>query len=48
MKEVINKISELRNLSGNAQIAYLNEIKDTPYLREVLEYTLDKDKMYKK
>ena len=47
MKEVINKISELRNLSGNAQIAYLNEIKDTPYLREVLEYTLDKDKMYK-
>ena len=47
MREVINKISELRNLSGNAQIAYLNDIKETPYLREVLEYTLDKDKMYK-
>lgn len=46
MEEVLDKIEGLRNLSGNAQIDYLR-INKSPLLREVLEYTLDTNKMYK-
>ena len=46
MREVLNRIADLRTLSGNAQIAYLNSVK-SPLLREVLEYTLDTNKKYK-
>ena len=46
MREVLKRLEDLRNLSGNAQISYLNSVK-TPLLREVLEYTYDTHKKYK-
>ena len=38
MNRILNELKELRLLSGNAQIDYLNSIK-TDLLREILEYT---------
>ena len=46
MQEVLKRISDLRQLSGNAQLSYLECVK-SPLLREVLEYTLDTGKKYK-
>lgn len=48
MRDVLLALEELRTLSGNAQIECLQHLsKETPRLREVLEYTLDTHKMYK-
>ncbi len=44
--EIIKKLSNLRQLSGNAQLDYLKSICDDT-LREVLLYTYDPDKTYK-
>lgn len=46
MQEILKRLSDLRNLSGNAQLSYLKSVA-TPLLREVLEYTLDTNKKYK-
>ena len=46
MKEVINQIHMLQELSGNSQVDYLRQVAN-PLLEEVLEYTLNKNKMYK-
>lgn len=46
MQEYINQINKLRELSGNAQIEYLQQNK-SDVLREILEYTYDPLKTYK-
>lgn len=46
MQDYINKINILRELSGNAQINYLEDIKDD-VLFDILEYTYNPHKMYK-
>lgn len=46
MQEVLKRLADLRALSGNAQLSYLECVK-SPLLREVLEYTMDTQKKYK-
>ena len=46
MQEVLKRLSDLRQLSGKAQLSYLECVK-SPLLREVLEYTMDTDRKYK-
>lgn len=46
MNNILDILDGLRSLSGNAQIDYLRA-NQSPLLREVLEYTLDKDRTYK-
>ena len=46
MKEILNNLEELRKLSGNNQISYLESIK-SDLLKEILEYTYDTHKKYK-
>ena len=46
MKEVIEILENLRNLSGNAQLDYLREHKDNKILKEVLYYTYNPDLKY--
>ena len=43
MKEVIEILENLRNLSGNAQLDYLRKYKDNQILKEVLYYTYNPD-----
>lgn len=47
MQEIINILSELRKLSGNAQIEFLKQHKSNELLKEVLIYTYDTNKVYK-
>lgn len=46
MRDLIEQLNNLRQLSGNEQIDYLRSIA-SPLLKEVLEYTLDTKKKYK-
>lgn len=46
MREVIKVINELRRLSGNAQLEYLQEHK-SEVLKEILDYTYNPHKMFK-
>lgn len=46
MKEVIEILENLRNLSGNAQLDYLRKYKDNQILKEVLYYTYNPDLKY--
>ena len=46
MNEILTQLEQLRQLSGNNQIAYLDSIK-TELLKEILEYTYDTHKKYK-
>lgn len=46
MKEIIEIIENLQNLSGNAQLDYLKSHKDNKILKEVLQYTYDDSKNY--
>ena len=43
--EIFNTLSELRNLSGNAQLNYLQENKNA-FLKDILEYTYNPHKKY--
>ena len=47
MKQVLEIIEKLRELSGNEQLEFLKQNSDNKLLREVLEYTYNPDKMYK-
>ena len=46
MIEILNQLEQLRQLSGNNQIAYLDSIK-SDLLKEILEYTYDTHRKYK-
>lgn len=46
MREIIEIIDKLKELSGNEQLDYLRLYKDNVILREVLEYTYNTDKKY--
>ena len=46
MWKIIEVIEELRKLSGNAQLEYLEQNK-SDLLKEVLEYTYNPHKKYK-
>ena len=46
MNEILTQLEQLRQLSGNNQIAYLDSIK-TDLLKEILEYTYDTHRKYK-
>ena len=46
MREILDILDNLAQLSGNAQIDYLNTVK-SPLLKEVFEYTYDTHKKYK-
>lgn len=46
MNEILTQLEQLRQLSGNNQIDYLDSIK-TELLKEILEYTYDTHKKYK-
>ena len=46
MLQEFTNINELRNYTGNEQIALLSTVK-TPLLKEILEYTYDPHKKYK-
>lgn len=46
MKQIIEIVEKLRELSGNAQLEYLQENKDNLLLKEVLDYTYNPDKKY--
>lgn len=46
MQKLLKDLEQLRNYSGNAQIAYLNSVK-SPLLKDVLEYTYNTHKKYK-
>ena len=46
MEKELQILDRLSQLSGNAQIDYLNEFKD-PLLKQIFEYTYDTHKKYK-
>lgn len=46
MKRIFNLLENMRSMSGNAQISYLNRVK-SDILRDILLYTYDTNKKYK-
>lgn len=46
MRNILNRLKDLRTLSGNAQLSYLNGIK-SDLLRDILDYTYNTKKKYK-
>lgn len=46
MQEIIKIIEQLRQLSGNAQLEFLQENKNNLLLKEILDYTYNPDKKY--
>ena len=46
MREIIEILENLRNLSGNEQLDYLKSNKDNKILKEVLQYTYNPDLKY--
>lgn len=46
MEEIFKRLKDLRQLSGNAQISYLNSVK-SDLLKDILAYTYDTHKKYK-